>query len=73
MEYNFNYLLDLYYRYDKNNDMESKDYYEIKAIINSVDKSFNQHKSTLFHIIPILYSSIFVGGISYFLYNLFYI
>lgn len=75
MEYNFNYLLDLYDKCNKQVDvnMDTKDSYEFNRIINSVDKSFDQHKSTLFHITPILYSSAFIGGLSYFIYNLFYI
>jgi hypothetical protein len=75
MEYNFNYLLDLYDKCNKQVDVDisSKDSYEFNRIINSVDKSFDQHKSTLFHITPILYSCAFIGGLSYFIYNLFYI
>lgn len=65
MDYNFNYLMNLYY--DKENS------YEKEYIMNSINNKFekeNKH-SYLYDIVPILYISTFLIGASTYIYKVF--
>lgn len=62
MEYNFQYLLDLYHDNDKENrSLESS--HELYKIMNDVDNAINKTESSrLFHIVPIFYSVTLIVG-----------
>lgn len=63
MEYNLNYLVDIKNDYDNQ---------ELDIIINNLDKKISEYKPNfLFHLVPILYSTTFILGISTFVYKIF--
>lgn len=65
MDYNFNYLTNLY-----NNDENS---YEKEYIINSINNKFQKENkySYLYDIVPILYISTFIIGTTTYIYKVF--
>ncbi len=61
MDYNFQYLLDLYHDDNANKSIEHS--YELNKIINRVDHVVDESDDTaLFHIVPVLYSMAFFVG-----------
>ena len=62
-EYNFQYLLDLCHYDDK--------IYEYNKIMNKVDETISNTKTPfIFHLVPIMYSISFFGGLSVFIYTM---
>lgn len=62
-EYNFKYLLEL-------SEKDEGSSYELKKIMDSIDKHVSEYKPNyLFHLVPILYSMVFVSGFSFFIYK----
>ena len=64
MDYNLKYLNQLYKEIDNNS-------YEKLTIMNEIDKRISGIKTNiLFHIVPIIYTTIFFSGCSMFLYKI---
>lgn len=62
-EYNFQYLLNLH--------KEPELSYELRRIVNAVDKNLSDYKPNyLFHLVPILYSIVIASGLGIFVYTL---
>lgn len=62
VEYNFQYLMHM-----KNN----QDSLECTKIMNAIDKSVSQYEvSKVFHIVPIMYSIVFLSGIMVYIYKI---
>lgn len=66
MEYNFQYLVDLYHGSDES--------YELKKIMHNVDKAVDKrdqgHETMLFHLVAMIYGLIFISGMSVYLYKI---
>ncbi len=62
MEYNFNYIKDLYTKYSENRDASISQINEINILMDYIDERIDGAKSNIFHIVPIVYSSVFLIG-----------
>ena len=63
MEYNFNYIKDLYTKYSENSDTSLSQINEINILMDYIDERIDGVKrSNIFHIVPIVYSSVFLIG-----------
>jgi len=74
MEYNFQYLMDLYDRNNKDT-LDRCEAYELTKIIDAVDDGLETSTYTaegrqLFYLVPVLYSLAFISGITVMLYKL---
>ncbi len=73
MEYNFNYIKELYLNMDKKSiSSHHSQFYEMNTLLEGVDKKISGLvKSNIFHIVPIVYSCVFTIGCSVFVYKIF--